>query len=88
MIRDNDSHVQFLIDTGSDVSILPYKRKNKQTSNLKLFAANNTTINTYGERTLTINQVNNNLTYLRRLFQWSFILADNKKAIIGANFFA
>jgi len=55
MIRDNDSHIQFLIDTGSDVSILPYKHKNKETNNLKLIAANNTTINTYGELTLTIN---------------------------------
>lgn len=80
MIRDNDSHIQFLIDTGSDVSILPCKHKNKQTNNLKLFAANNTTINTYGERTLTIN------LNLRRLFQWSFILADTEKAIIGADF--
>lgn len=80
MIRDNDSHIQFLIDTGSDVSILPCKPKTKQANNLKLFAANNTTIDTYGERTITIN------LNLRRLFQWSFILADTEKAIIGADF--
>ncbi|KAF0749387.1 Uncharacterized protein FWK35_00024049, partial [Aphis craccivora] len=55
MIRDNDSHIQFLIDTGSDVSILPCKPKTKQTNSLKLFAANNTTIDTYDEHTITIN---------------------------------
>lgn len=79
MIKDKDSGIQFLIDTGSDVSILPCKHKNRRTTSFKLFAANNTTINTHGEQTLTVN------LNLRRLFQLSFILADTEKAIIGAD---
>ena len=46
----------------------------KTTSAYKLFAANNTPINTYGEKTL------------RLTFLWTFIIADVKTSIIGADF--
>jgi len=74
--------IKFLIDTGSDVSIIPYSNKTNRSaaSNLKLYAANSTVIDTFGKRTITVN------VYLRRLFTWIFILANTSEAIIGADF--
>lgn len=45
-----------------------------------LYAANNTTINTYGEIKLELN------LNLRRPYKWKFIIADVSKPIIGADF--
>nr|VZH96746.1 unnamed protein product [Spirometra erinaceieuropaei] len=47
---------------------------------LKETAANSTTINTYGQRALTLD------IGLRRCFQWVFVQADVKSLIIGADF--
>lgn len=47
---------------------------------MKLYAANSTVIDTFGQRTITVN-VN-----LRRTFTWTFILANTAGAIIGADF--
>lgn len=44
----------FLINTGSDVSIIPCSAKQSGATDLKLFAANNTVINTYGKTILTV----------------------------------
>ena len=51
-------------------------------SPFKLYAANSTVINTYGQKLLTLN------LGLRRECQWPFIIADVKMAIIGADFIA
>jgi len=79
-VQDKISGQQFLIDTGSDVSIIPCTKRHDSIADLKLFAANNTPINTYGKTTLTVD------FHLRRVFKWEFIKASVSKAIIGADF--
>ncbi|GFX76403.1 transposon Ty3-G Gag-Pol polyprotein [Trichonephila clavipes] len=73
---------QFLVDSGADVSILPWtKTKGEcQASQYKLYAANGTEIPTYGLKILTLD------LSLRRPFQWPFIIAKVKRGIIGADF--
>ena len=81
-ITDSTSCMQFLIDTGADVSVVPrglHSAKVKPTS-LQLFAANGTPIKVYGEVLLKVN------LGLRREFLWSFLIADVTSGIIGADF--
>ncbi|XP_054010830.1 uncharacterized protein LOC128893700 [Hylaeus anthracinus] len=78
---DKENNIQFLIDTGADISILPKStRRALKTDTYKLDAANGTVINTYGNKILTIN------LGLRRPVTWRFVVADVAKAIIGADF--
>ena len=77
-ITDRKSKRGYLVDCGSEVSALPNgKRKGKPES--KLYAANGTEINTYGEETQNID------LGLRREFKFPFIRADVQHGIIGAN---
>lgn len=64
------------------VSIVPSNtfRTNEPPSNLILFAANSTRINTFGTKIINLD------LNLRRNFSWSFIIADIPAAIIGADF--
>lgn len=71
---------KFLIDSGSDVSVLPATFRAQEPSEHKLYAANNTTIHTYGTKIITIS------LGLRRNFTWKFIIASTDNAIIGADF--
>ncbi|GFV36609.1 hypothetical protein TNCV_365721 [Trichonephila clavipes] len=79
---DRETGCQFLVDSGADVSILPWtKTKGEcQASQYKLYAANGTEIPTYGLKILTLD------LGLRRPFQWPFIIAKVKRGIIGADF--
>ncbi|XP_053969219.1 uncharacterized protein LOC128870592 [Anastrepha ludens] len=72
----------FLIDTGSDISILPriFGNKSAGPSSYRLFAANGTPIKTFGQHQLSLN------IGLRRNFTWPFIIADVDKPIIGIDF--
>ena len=73
--------MQFLVDTGADVSVIPpsaAERKHPQT--LQLQAVNHTSISTYGIRSLTLN------LGLQCTFRWAFIVADVRKPILGADF--
>lgn len=81
-IYDKLSKKQFLIDTGSDLSILPPTDKDKiaKVNTTSLYAANGTQIKTYGQKILTVS------LGLRRSFEWSFIIADVTRPIIGADF--
>lgn len=84
-ITDTHSKTQYLIDTGSDVSILPAAHNEKQQRNAskfggKSYAANGTQIDTFGQRNLVLD------LGLRRKFQWPFIVADVTQTIIGADF--
>lgn len=82
-VHDRDTHERFLVDTGAEISVLaatPKSRKNNIENACQLFAANNTPIKTYGEKTLRLN------FGLRRSFTWTFIVADVKTSIIGADF--
>jgi len=73
-----------LIDTGSDVSVCPPRkhRRPKKEEAYKLYAANGSTIATYGTVTIQPN------LGLRRAFPWRFIVADVLQPIIGADFLA
>lgn len=81
-VTDSNSGTQFLIDTGAEVSVLAVKNRKVATSTntYSLYAANGTPIRTYGEKTLYLN------LGLRRVFKWTFIVADVRRSIIGADF--
>ncbi|KAJ8684929.1 hypothetical protein QAD02_020722 [Eretmocerus hayati] len=72
--------MKFLIDSGSVVSLVPKNSDHTKPADLVLYAANGTVIRTFGEKALTLD------LGLRRSFNWTFIVADVKNAIIGADF--
>lgn len=84
LIFDRSSNVKFLIDTGSDVSIVPATSKQKQQKPvpIQLHAANGSSIKVYGSRYIDTDLA------LRRKFCWNFLIADVGVAIIGADFLA
>ncbi|GBN01125.1 Transposon Ty3-G Gag-Pol polyprotein, partial [Araneus ventricosus] len=71
----------FLVDTGSDVSLIPANVYQKRNSSQKtLLATNSSNINVYGQKTLSLN------FNLRRDFIWTFLIADVSTSILGADF--
>uniref|UniRef100_A0A0C9RQ48 RNA-directed DNA polymerase n=1 Tax=Fopius arisanus TaxID=64838 RepID=A0A0C9RQ48_9HYME len=80
-LHDSQNHMRLLVDSGSVISIIPraFAQSRNQLSDLKLYAANNTCINTYGQQLLTLN------IGIRRPLKWVFVVADVKTAIIGAD---
>ncbi|RWS11202.1 uncharacterized protein B4U79_04372, partial [Dinothrombium tinctorium] len=80
-ISDPMTKINFLIDTGATVSVIPAKGVDRRyRQELLLSAANQSSIATYGQRSLTIS------LGFRREFKWVFTLADVKQAIVGADF--
>lgn len=82
-VKDCNSGLRFLIDTGANVSVIPVNRVHATktvSSKYTLFAANGTHINTYGLKTLVLN------LKLRRSYRWTFIIADVRQPILGADF--
>ncbi|GBM95404.1 Retrovirus-related Pol polyprotein from transposon opus [Araneus ventricosus] len=80
-IRDRITNISFLVDTGSDVSLIPanvYQKRNSPQQTL--LAANSSNINVYGQKTLSLN------FNLRRDFIWTFLIADVSTPILGADF--
>lgn len=78
-IRDRVTGELFLIDTGAEISLLPIgNASNKTPSNFKLYAANNTQINTYGESFRILHLGLRPLT-------WNFCVASVPYPIIGAD---
>lgn len=78
-VYDRATGRQFLLDTGTEISILPVQLCDKnQPSKLKLLAANNTVINTFGCLTLDLG--------LRRPLTWNFQVAVVLHAFIVADF--
>ncbi|GFW46181.1 hypothetical protein TNCV_4210601 [Trichonephila clavipes] len=77
-VKDRETGWQFLVDSGADVSILPWTKTKAecQASQYKLYAANGTEIPTYGLKIFTLD------LGLRRPFQWPFIIAKVKRGII------
>ncbi|GFY09708.1 hypothetical protein TNCV_3696701 [Trichonephila clavipes] len=80
-IRDRRTNVTFLIDTGSDVSIIPATKTQRQNnSQMTLSAANTSPIHVYTTQTLSLD------LGLRRIFQWTFLFGNVSTPIIGADF--
>lgn len=86
LIFDRTSNTKFLIDTGSDVSILPASIRDRSSitasAPFDLHAANGSKIKVYDKRFLTVD------LGLRRRFNWRFLIGDVGVAIIGADFLA
>lgn len=75
--------INFVIDTGADVSLLPARFKHKTFPfSLQLKAANGTPITSHGCLFADIS-----LSNLRRSFKVQFIVADVVSPILGADFF-
>ena len=81
-LKDHNSSRRFLINTGTEVSVIPPSaadRKHKQNC-LALRAVIGSTIATFGTRSLTLD------LGLRHTFRWIFVIADIHMLIIGADF--
>ena len=82
-ILDNNSNLNFLIDTGALFSLWPLNVLGKISSprkiNFNLQAANGTEIKTHGVKTHTLKLKN-------RAFSWDFIVCDVKTPILGIDF--
>jgi len=77
--------IDFLVDTGSAVSVLPksFKFANATgTSSTSLIAANGSAVETYGNRRFQFT-----LCQLSRTFTWDFFIANVTRPILGADFF-
>ncbi|GJQ86702.1 hypothetical protein Trydic_g294 [Trypoxylus dichotomus] len=81
-VRDSNNKTIFLVDSGVDISVLPYSKCGKHLKPAKrtLYAANGTNIRTYGEKLLNLN------LSLRRALDWPFVIANVSTPILGANF--
>ena len=81
-VADKNNKCKYLIDTGAAVSVLPKSCANRisDADCLPLVAANNTTINTYGNSEHVVD------VGLKRDYPWTFIVADVQQPIIGADF--
>lgn len=82
-VLDKFTGRQFLIDSGSDVSSIPHTTNSiSSTNDITLYAANNTPIRTYGEKTCILD------LGLGKPIEHNFILTDIHQAIIGADLLA
>ena len=81
-VVDKRNKCNYLIDTGAAVSILPrsYANGTLDADSLPLVAANNSTITTYGTSKRIVD------VGLKRENSWTFIVADVKQPILGADF--
>ena len=80
-IWDRRYKLKFLVDTGVAISIIPHTTNSSaKPTSLKLQAANGSTIDTYGGKTLTLN------IGMWCDYTWTFSLAKVKIPILGADF--
>ena len=81
-VADKGHKCRYLIDTGAAVSVLPKSCANRISGagSLPLVAANNSTINTYGNCKRVVD------VGLKCEYPWTFIVADVQQPIIGADF--
>ena len=79
---DKRNRCYYLINTGASVSVLPRSCANGtvDADSLPLVAANNLTITTYGTSKHIVD------VGLKREYSWTFIVADIKQPILGADF--
>lgn len=71
-----------MIDTGASCSVFPRDSKTHKAADtaFTLYAANNTKIQTYGTHRISVD------LGLRRVFPWTFVVAEVTRPIIGADF--
>lgn len=83
-IYDKKNNLNFLIDTGADLSVIPHTCFDDVCKDQVsiLSAANGTVINTYGSKVLNID------IGLRKNYVHEFIIATVNRPIIGADFLA
>ena len=81
-VADKNHKCKYLIDTGAAVSVCQNLALTGflDADCLPLVAANNTTINTYGNSKRVVD------VGLKRAYPWTFIVADVKQPINGADF--
>ena len=80
-ILDNLSRISYLIDTGSSVSIIPPSKEERNSPrSCHLTAANNTPINTYGEKLVTVD------FGLGTKYTHTFVIGDVSMPILGLDF--
>ena len=79
VITDKLTKDKFLIDTGSEISIIHFN-KNCRPIDFKLYAANGSAIATFGYKQKTVD------FGLRRKLTWTFVQAKINYNIIGADF--
>ena len=81
----NQVKINFLIDTGADISLLPADIFKADTRNVSrnLVSANGGHIQTFGSRTLTFR-----LGSFPKSFSWTFIIAQVRQPILGSDFLA
>ena len=79
-VTDRLTKTSFSVDTGADVYPSSRLRERRTHSSYELFAANGTTVRTYGCITLRLDYG------LRREFSWRFVVADVTRPIIGSDF--
>nr|CDS33867.1 gag pol polyprotein [Hymenolepis microstoma] len=81
-VFERNSKFRFLLDTGSEVSVIPRSAEKRclQAIGTSLLVTNNTKIPTYGQKFLDLD-----LGPCRE-FPFVFLIADVRKPIIGANF--
>lgn len=80
-IRDRSTGMCFLVDSGSDASLIAANKRELNSPVLQTFrAANGTSINVYGRKSITVN------LGLRRNFTFSFYVCNVTCSIIGADF--
>lgn len=81
-IFDPTSHRRYLVDSGSDVCVLPYVANMSfcAPASLRLFSASNAPIKTFGTTSVSLD------LNLRRAFKWNFVVANVSQPIIGADF--
>uniref|UniRef100_A0A5S6QTC1 RNA-directed DNA polymerase n=1 Tax=Trichuris muris TaxID=70415 RepID=A0A5S6QTC1_TRIMR len=80
-IQDRLSKIKFLVDTGSQVSVLPTQsHQQRLPDSTALLAANGARIATYGTRRLTVD------FGMGSPFKWSFLIASVRYPILGADF--
>jgi hypothetical protein len=81
-VMDQLTKISFLVDTGADLCFYPRSRlRERQTqTSYESFAANGTTVHTYGCITLRLD------LGLHREFSWHVVAADVTGPIIGSDF--
>ena len=79
-VLDEATQIHFLVDTGSEVSVIPPTSADPKTpNNQALVAAKSTPIHSFGTRQMKIHLGGQKYT-------WRFLIADVSKPIIGGDF--